>query len=117
MKIGRILKNGIVEKEYFRQGYIYKNYDNFKNKKGICYIAEYQSDKIDDKSIEGIDYETYDSMMKHINWAYETYKIDETKYSKELMLDSVFEGVDWQHFSTLLDEFIECLDDECFLEK
>ena len=45
-EIGKITDNGIVEKEYFGQGFIYKNYNNFKDKKGICYISEYQADKI-----------------------------------------------------------------------
>lgn len=114
MEVGKILSNGKVEKEYFREGYIYKNKNNFDNKVGICYIAEYQCEDniINKKSIEGKDYETYNSMLEKVEKAYKDYNIDETKYSKEDLLESVFEGLDWQHFDTLLFDYIDSLDEE-----
>lgn len=116
MNIGNIDEVGLVEKEFFNQGYIYKNYENFKNKQGICYISEYQTDVIDCNCIEGEDYETYNSMLDKVNNAYDYYKIDETKISKNCVLDMVFEMLDWQSFDTLLDEYIENLDEDCFMK-
>lgn len=118
MEIGKIVNNK-VEKEFFRQGHIYKNTDNFEKKSGICYIAEYQCDYdvLDNESVEGRDYETYDSMKEQVDKAYKMYNIDETKYRKETMLATVFEMVDWQFFSTLLYEVIDSLDDEYFLKE
>lgn len=116
MEIGKILSNGKVEKEYFMEGYIYKNKKNFDNKEGICYIAEYQcgDNIIDKRSLEGKDYETYNSMLEKVDKAYKDYNIDETKYGKETMLESVFEDLDWQYFDTLLFEYIDSLDEDCF---
>ena len=56
-------------------------------------------------------------MKEQVDKAYEMYHIDETKYSKETMLATVFEMVDWQFFSTMLYEVIDSLDDECFLKE
>ena len=44
--VGNITKDGLIEKEYYSQGYIYKNVPNYWAKKGICYISEYQGETV-----------------------------------------------------------------------
>ena len=35
------IENGIIFKNYWNDGHCYKNFQNFKNQKGICYVPEY----------------------------------------------------------------------------
>lgn len=127
LEIGKILENGKVIKEYYGPGYIYKNLDNFDNKKGPCYIAEYQGEieqnngKMETKNfnvmIEGEDYETYNTIIKMITEEFERNNIDSSKIPIEDFAKEVFLDVDWQHISTLVSEYIEDFDEEYFLEE
>lgn len=115
-RIGNILKDGTVKKEYFRQGHIYKNFANFYRKEGICYISEYQTDKITRKSKEGKDYETYQSIYNKVKQAFELEKVNQEKYSIEDFTETIMNDLDWQYPDTLIQESIEALDDEYFLD-
>lgn len=124
---GEILDSGKIEKEYFRQGYIYKNYPNYWAKKGICYISEFQGEQvakpildssgnirkdefgeemyydeyyITENAKEGIHFETYNSFKK---LADETFGKEETN----LFVNELFEMVDWQFATSLADELKE----------
>ena len=108
MEIGKILWNGTVEKEYHGQGFIYKNYENFKNKTGICYISEYGTDNIK----EDDDYYTYEIMEKETEQAFNDYNVDREKHSVSDMIETVFDMVDWQSYTTLLYELIGGLEDQ-----
>ena len=115
-KIGDILEDGTVKKEYFRQGYIYKNFANFYRKDGICYISEYQTDKITKESKEGEDYETYLSLYLKVKKAFESERVNQEKYSIEDFTETIMNDLDWQYPDTLIQESIEALDDEYFLD-
>ena len=115
-KIGEILEDGTVKKEYFRQGYIYKNFANFYRKDGICYISEYQTDKITKESEEGKDYETYQSIYNKVKQAFESERVNQEKYSIEDFTETIMNDLDWQYPDTLIQESIEALDDEYFLD-
>ena len=115
-KIGDILKDGTVKKEYFRQGYIYKNFANFYKKDGICYISEYQTDKITKESKEGKDYETYQSIYNKVKKAFESERVNQERYSIEGFTETIMNDLDWQYPDTLIQESIEALDDEYFLD-
>ena len=110
-KIGNILEDGTVEKEYFGQGYIYRDDEAFDNKKGICYIAEYGSDNINKDD----NFSTYETMIAETTEAYKMEGVDPAKYPIENMIMFVWELLDWQMFSTLLYETIDRLEDDCFL--
>ena len=132
---GEILDSGKIEKEYFRQGYIYKNYPNYWAKKGICYISEFQGEQvakpildsngnirkdefgeemycdeyyITENAKEGIHFETYASIRKT---AYDTLYDNEFNYTNEeevrIFANELFEMVDWQFASTLANELVE----------
>ena len=116
-KIGEILEDGTVKKEYCRQGNVYKNFANFYRKDGICYISEYQTDKITSKSKEGEDYETYQSIYKKVKQAFENEKVNQEKYSIEDFTETIMNDLDWQFADSLIPEYIEALDDEYFLEE
>ena len=115
-KIGEILEDGTVKKEYFRQGYIYKNFANFYRKDGICYISEYQTDKITKESKEGKDYETYQSIYNKVKKAFESERVNQERYSIEDFTETIMNDLDWQYPDTLIQESIEALDDEYFLD-
>lgn len=115
-KIGDILEDGTVKKEYFRQGYIYKNFANFHKKDGICYISEYQTDKITKESKEGKDYETYQSIYNKVKQAFESERVNQEKYSIEDFTETIMNDLDWQSPDILIQESIEALDDEYFLD-
>ena len=115
-KIGDILEDGTVKKEYFRQGYIYKNFANFYKKDGICYISEYQTDKITKESKEGKDYETYQSIYNKVKKAFESERVNQERYSIEDFTETIMNDLDWQYPDTLIQESIEALDDEYFLD-
>lgn len=93
IKVGRINKNGEIEREYYGQGDIFKDEEAFLKKEGVCYVAELSDEKY-----------TYDDFIKIAN--------NNLKLAKLL-----FEFVDWQSPSTLYndwlndDEIKEC--DEC----
>lgn len=47
-KIGKITKNGFVEKERTPQGLVYKNLRAFYPGGGVCYVSEYAGDFLED---------------------------------------------------------------------
>ena len=105
--IGTLKEDGTVEKEYWNQGWIYKSYDNFENKKGICYITEYGADKINDKSISGKDYHTFDSIVSEVKEYLEQEGVDIAKVSEQHLYDmayDVFEIIDWQSPNAVIGE-------------
>lgn len=106
--IGKILEDGTVEKEYCGQGNIYKNGENFEKKEGICYIGEYGSDNVNTDD----DFDTYQSMLEETKQAYIDFNVDQEKHPIEKTITTVFEMLDWQCFSSLLYEVINCLEDE-----
>lgn len=114
-KIGVILPDGTVKKEYFQEGHIYKNTCNFYRQDGICYIAEGQADKIDKNSKPGEDYETYQTIYEKVKEAFEKAKIDEKKYKLKDFVDTIFNDLNWQSVEALVIDSIEALDDEYFL--
>lgn len=116
-KIGEILEDGTVKKEYCRQGNVYKNFANFYRREGICYISEYQTDKITSKSKEGEDYETYQSIYNKVKQAFENEKVNQEKYSIEDFTETIMNDLDWQYADSLIPEYIEALDDEYFLDE
>lgn len=119
-EIGYILDDGTVKKDYFRQGWIYKNYENFYKREGICYIAEYDEGKYGEVGIsyEGIEEEVINYLSES---GVDVDKVPETLI--ETMVEDVFETVDWQHTCSLiegdqwLEEYVKSLPEECFLEK
>ena len=115
-KIGEILEDGTVKKEYFRQGNIYKNYTNFYRKEGVCYISEYQADKITKSSKPGEDYETYNSLYNKVEMAFEIKKVNQQKYSIEDFTETIMNDLDWQTADNLISEYIDALDEDYFLE-
>lgn len=75
---GRIVK---LNRGWFRQGYVYKNYEAYyKDKSAVCYVPEFP-----DTAYTGQDF------------------LDMCNGQPEIA-DRVFEAVDWQHPSTYLDE-------------
>lgn len=116
-KIGEILEDGTVKKEYFQEGYIYKNICNFYRRDGICYIAEGQADKLDKNSKPGEDYETYQTIYEKVKEAYNKAKIDEKKYSLKDFVATIFNDLNWQSVEALTTDSIDALDNEYFLEE
>lgn len=91
------------EVQGYNGGFIFKSYDNFKKDNEICYIPEYayNGKKIDDTS-EYLD-ESYGYTRKDFQALCEGTKID---------IDYLFELVDWQAPSTLLNELLDNEEDE-----
>lgn len=116
-KIGKILKDGTVKKEYFQEGHIYKNICNFYRQDGICYISEGQADKINKKSKPGEDYETYQTIYNKVKEAYEKAGIDEKKYKLKYFVETIFNDLNWQTVEALTMDSIDALDNEYFLEE
>lgn len=116
-KIGEILEDGTVKKEYFQEGHIYKNICNFYRQNGICYISEGQADKISKKSKPGEDYETYQTIYEKVKEAYEKAKIDENKYRLNDFVETIFNDLTWQSVETLTIDYIDALDNEYFLNS
>ena len=115
--IGKVLEDGTIEKEYFRQGYIYKNSENFYKREGICYVSEYDGDNINDAGIsfEGICEEVVDYLKE-----YDVNLEKITDRQIEGMAEDLFETVDWQYVSSLimddwLEGYIEDLPDDSFI--
>lgn len=115
-KIGEISEDGTVKKEYFQEGHIYKNICNFYRQDGICYISEYQADKIDKKSKPGEDYETYQTIFEKVKEKYEERGINSEKYKLEDFVETIFNDLNWQSVEALTIDSIDALDDEYFLD-
>lgn len=100
-EIGKVLEDGTIEKEYHGQGYIYKNYENFYTREGVCYVSEYDGDKIDNAGV------TYDDIRDEVIEYLLSCEVNiENISNKEInaMIIDVFETVDWQYTSTLISE-------------
>lgn len=81
--IGEILDDGDIEKGRTDQGLVYKNPLAFRQKNGICYVAELS------------EYEyTYEDFLNISN-------------GNEDIANIIFETVDWQSPGTLYDEYIQ----------
>lgn len=98
-EVGKILDNGKILKEYEGQGYIYKNYENFYKREGICYVSEHDGDTIEDGGISyvGIWEEVLDYLFVS---GVDVTKVPDTTI--EGMVEDVFETVDWQYTSSLI---------------
>lgn len=83
MKIGYIDKHGNVKKEFYRQGCIYKDTKAFSDKTGVCYIPELCDTMY-----------TYDDFL-------------EEAYGDEDIAKEIFELVDWQSPSTLIQDYLD----------
>lgn len=115
-KIGEILEDGTVKKEYFQEGHIYKNICNFYRQDGICYISEYQADKINKKSKPGEDFETYQTIYEKVKQEYEARGINPQKYKLKDFVETIFNDLNWQSVEALTIDSIDALDDEYFLD-
>ena len=116
-KIGEILEDGTVKKEYFQEGHIYKNICNFYRENGICYISENQTDKINKKSKPGEDYETYQTIFEKVKQEYEAKGINPEKYKLKELVETIFNDLNWQSVEALTIDSIDALDDEYFLDN
>lgn len=68
------------KREYFRQGYIYKNYSAYKKDNEVCYIPELS------------------------DYLYTRQDFLDITNENQKLADYLFESVDWQSPETLLDE-------------
>lgn len=82
MKIGNILKDGTIERDATDQGLVYKDYDAFKNKTGVCYVPELYDIKY-----------TYDDIVRECNGDKNAAKV-------------VFDMLDWQKPNSLYLELL-----------
>lgn len=81
--IGEILEDGEIERGKTNQGLVYKNPLAFRQKNGICYVAELSDDEY-----------YYDDFLRISNNSEEIAKV-------------IFETVDWQSPGTVYDEYIQ----------
>jgi len=96
------------------QGYGYKDEQAFVEKKGICYIPEHAFSDMDGKSIEcdecEVDEEKFDEGFTYqdfYNLAKEFVEENEIsdEHSIETITQNLFDMVDWQYPSTLIDQW------------
>lgn len=116
-RIGEILEDGTVKKEYFQEGHIYKNSANFYRKEGICYISKYQTDKINKKSKPGEDYETYQTLYEKVKKYCKDKGVNTEKYTIKEFTETIFNDLNWQCAETLIIDSVDALDDEYFLDN
>lgn len=118
-EIGKITKEGKIEKEYHGQGYIYKNFENFYKREGICYVSEYDGDSIETGGI------SYSGIWEDVCDYLVLCGVDLTKVQDRIiegMVEDIFQTVDWQFTSSLImgDEYlcgyVEEFPDEYFRE-
>lgn len=110
--VGQILPSGKIEKEFYMQGFIYKNPKAFFEKTDeVCYVPEYSSDSLTDK--EGVD-ENYKYTYKdfvRISQKFIDDNEDVQEYCQkndmtaEDVAVNLFEFVDWQAPETLIDDW------------
>lgn len=100
--IGKLLPNNKVELHWSGQGYIYKNFEAFKNKTNeICYIPEYGIDE--ENNIEQS--YTYNDFLE---FATEYLKNNKGyKLTPEQFAEELFNIVDWQSVEVLIDEYAD----------
>lgn len=95
--IGEIIGSKVI-KDQTENGLVYKNFEAFENKKGICYIPELTgeilkpSDGVENPEIEYAEAYTYDDFLQLVN-------------GSEDMARRLFNFVDWQHPSSALEDF------------
>lgn len=119
-EIGKILEDGTIDKEYYRQGYIYKSYENFYKRDGICYVSEHDENKIGEAGIsyDGIQDEVVDYL---ILCGVNIEKVPDSII--ETMVKDIFDTVDWQYVCSLiqgdewLEEYVKDFPDEYFFNK
>lgn len=104
-EIGKITKEGKIEKEYHGQGYIYKNFENFYKREGICYVSEYDGDSVETGGI------SYSGILEDVCDYLVLCGVDLTKVPDKIiegMVEDVFETVDWQFTTSLImgDEYL-----------
>ncbi|TSC54110.1 MAG: Uncharacterized protein LiPW30_766 [Parcubacteria group bacterium LiPW_30] len=78
--IGQKLPNGTYQKDFYRQGFVYKNFGNFQNQSGVCYVPE----------------------LSETEYTYQDF-LEMSGGNAEVAKD-IFETVDWQHPETYLQE-------------
>ena len=92
----------VVEKEFFGQGFIYKNDEAFrKNMDEICYIPEFSRlSCFNEETNEDVEYGSHTKYTRRdfINLCNDNEKLAEM----------LFDDVDWQHPESLLEEWSEC---------
>lgn len=99
--IGKI-ENGIITKEFYGQGFVYKNFKAFENKTDeVCYVPEFSSDE-GDESLEGNSTYTYNDF---ISIAKEAFKDLGFEGSPETLAKLLFESCNWQSPETLVSEW------------
>lgn len=116
-EIGKINSDGTIEKGKTEQGYVYKNYENFFKREGICYIPEYG-----ESTQDGV---TFDDIINEVKQYLVENNINLEKIPQrtiENMAFDVFDTVDWQYTSTLIDDdwlegWIEDFPPEYFSEE
>jgi len=82
------------------QGYIYKNYEAYENRTGeVCYIPELSDTAYTHKDFINIVNDKYNEDKDFANF------LNQQNISCEKWADSLFELVDWQHPTALLDEW------------
>jgi hypothetical protein len=115
MSVGTINELGMVTKEYFQQGYIYKNADEFKPGGDICYIPELTGDIIKDYPLPEGYKTTEDSKYVigpdgSIEEFANTYKYDDfirLAGGNEDMAQLIYDLVDWQSPESLINADLE----------
>ena len=118
-EIGKILEDGTIEKEYFGQGYIYKNFENFYRREGVCYVPEYDGNKIGEAGI------SYEGIREEVIEYIKMCGVDIDKVPERTidgMVEDIFENLDWQHCCSLihdqyLEGYIEEFPDDYFINK
>lgn len=101
MKIGKLLPNGKVEKEYcelgVNHGYIYKNTEAFEQKLDeVCYVPEYT---VNDDVSEGYNYQDFLDLAK------ETFGEFGFKGNIEKFAEVLFNSCEWQSPETLIEDW------------
>jgi hypothetical protein len=106
--IGRIINNRI-EKEYYRQGYVYKNFDAYNDKTDeVCYVPEHSGEE--NKPMEAhlrYTYQDFEYLAKEfIANNPEVYDwVKRSGYTSEIIANELFLSLDWQMPITLIKEW------------
>ena len=104
--IGKIVNGNVIKDYYKKEGYIYKNFNEFNNKtKNICYIPEEsgESNKLKDNTTYNyfdfleLSQESYNT-NEHIKK-----EMDNNLYTVEEFAEALFLSCNWQHPETLLE--------------
>jgi len=108
--IGKI-DNGKIIREYYGQGWIYKNYLEFEKKSNnICYIPELSTNDNEEPTLENTVTYNYSDFLDLAKGFLETNKISnewciKNNVTPHDIAKELFESVDWQSPETLLDEW------------